>query len=146
MTQFIQKSFQWMRVLPSIARGIDELSVVIHRSYENWNYDAGSNGERWILETLAARDLLDTVFDVGANCGDWAAMALEANPRAAVHCFEVCPLPYEKLSRRFSADERVRLNAAGLSDAEGDVEVNYCPANDEVTSMFAIQPPQTVRK
>ena len=50
------------------------------------NDDPASNGEQWLVNAVLPG--CRTVFDVGANRGDWTASALAANPTVTVHCFE----------------------------------------------------------
>jgi FkbM family methyltransferase len=119
-----------------LGRKIDSICFAYHQSYENFNYDHNSNGERWLLKTLAGRNLLKNAFDVGTNRGDWTALVLESNPQVIVHCFEVCPPTFEKLSARFSKDRRVVLNPTGLSDSQGEIEVEYCPDSDGISSII----------
>ena len=111
---------------------------------DNFNYDHDSNGERWILKTLADAKLLTNAFDVGANQGDWTALVLEVNPSAVVHSFEICPPTFQKLSTRFAEDKRVILNESGLSDSEGEIEMKYS-TDDTLSSMFEVVCSQRVQ-
>ncbi len=60
-----------------------------------------------------------TVFDVGANVGDWAALALEINPALSLHCFEPSPTTFSRLAAR-SFPANVVRNNFGLSSASGE--------------------------
>src|SRR5690242_12112417 len=64
--------------------------------YNGENNDAIElNGElRFIQRNLPQ---CHTVFDVGANVGHWAALALKINPQANIHCFEPSPTTYRQL-------------------------------------------------
>lgn len=90
---------------------------VNHYNGEN-NDDIRSNGElRWLREVLPH---CETVFDIGANVGDWTAMALSINPQLKIHCFE----PSDKAFRRLRAREfggQVVLNRLGLSSEVGEM-------------------------
>ena len=121
---------------PKLCEKVDSVCVEYHQIQENFNYDIVSNGERWLLQTLAAHNLLGTAFDVGANHGDWADLVLEANSSALVHCFEICPPTFEKVSARLSGEKNVVLNCFGLSDAPGEIEVKYCRDGDGGSTMF----------
>ncbi len=130
---------------PKLRRKIDSICVEYHQIHENFNYDYDSNGERWLLQTLAGRNLLKYAFDVGANHGDWTALALKANPAAVVHCFEICPPTFQKLSANLSANKKnVFLNSFGLSDSPGEIKIKYCPGGDGGTTMFDVTVPLTV--
>jgi hypothetical protein len=53
------------------------------------NCDASSNGEEWVLHHLARSLPAPTVFDVGANVGEYTQRLLRAfGPEARVHAFE----------------------------------------------------------
>jgi FkbM family methyltransferase len=55
-----------------------------------------TNGElRFMRERLAS---CHTVFDVGANVGDWARLALSFNPGMRLYCFEPSRFTFEKLT------------------------------------------------
>lgn len=138
-----------LRAFPKLRRKLDAICVEYHQIQENFsNYDPRSNGERWLLQSLARQNRLKTVFDVGANHGDWAALVLEANPAARIHCFEICPPTFQKLSARFAGQAaspgQIFLNPFGLSDAEGEIKIQYCPDEDGQTTIFEVLHPQKV--
>src|SRR5690606_34205235 len=62
-----------------------------------YSYDFDRNGERRLLEVLASVPVR-TVFDVGANVGDWSLAAAQALPLATIHCFELSPRTFKTLS------------------------------------------------
>ena len=58
------------------------------------NDDIHKNGElRFMRQTLGN---CHTVFDVGANVGEWAALALNLNPTVNLHCFEPSQATYQR--------------------------------------------------
>lgn len=78
------------------------------------NDNPATNGEQRLLQRLMPR--CSVVFDVGANRGDWAALALGANPLLQLHCFEPSPTTFAQLlAREFPS--LVRCNNVGLSAA-----------------------------
>ena len=78
------------------------------------NDDFRTNGElRFMKERLVN---CEVVFDVGANIGDWAAIALEVNPSLSLHCFEPSRPTFERLLKR-SFQENARRNHFGLGSA-----------------------------
>jgi FkbM family methyltransferase len=139
---FILKGF------PKLRKKIEYIGAKYYQIQENWDYDIDYNGERWLVQKLASQNRLDNVFDVGANVGDWAAMALEANPEAKIHCFEICTPTFQKLAKRFSADRRksqnIFLNPFGLSDAASELKIKYLSDGDGGGTMFEVTGPQTV--
>lgn len=144
MMQLNRRLLSRMSSIPLFRRKLDSLCVNYREIRENLNYDPTTNGELWLLKALAERSRLSTVFDVGANQGDWASLALELNPNAAVHCFEICPPTYDKLSHRFASDHSVSLNPVGLSDSPGENQVKYCPDADGLSSIFEVVCPTNV--
>jgi len=104
------------------------------RTYNNLNYDMETNGEFHLLDRLSTVGI-ETVFDVGANKGEYTQACLSRFPRATIHAFEAAPPTFEKLVGNVASD-RVRLNPVGLSDAEGTLVLNYNPADDGLSSLI----------
>ena len=127
-----------LRSFPKLREKVDFVCVEFHQIFENFNYDINTNGERWLLQALAGQNQLATAFDVGANHGDWAALVLEANPSAKIHCFEICPPTFKKVSARLAGEKNVILNPFGLSNAPGEVKIKYCAEGDGGTSLFDV--------
>ena len=132
------RSLEWINAVPILGRKLDQFSIAYHRARENCSYDLRRNGEAWLLRRLAAVNTLGQVFDVGANRGDWAALVLEANPAAHLHCFEICPPTYQRLAARFAGNPRVTAHPFGLSDTAGEIVINHCLDTDVLTSMFEV--------
>lgn len=86
------------------------------RSYVNRctgenNTDLYSNGEFFLLKKLLPTS--SVIFDVGANIGDWAELALSINPGLNIHCFEPSKATYEILKIRKIIGS-ISLNNVGL--------------------------------
>jgi FkbM family methyltransferase len=78
------------------------------------NGNIAANGElRWLKQVLPH---CETCFDVGANVGDWAHLALSIKPLIRLHCFEPSPATFRKLLSR-NLPENVICNNFGLSSA-----------------------------
>lgn len=137
-----------------LVRRLDRMCVRFHEAFENLDYDFRSNGENFVLETLARQPDVRTILDVGANVGDWSAMAARSIPGAAIHSFEIVPETRERLRATCAAFPNVHPQPFGLSDAPGEVEVFYAPdmnANatciDGISEMFhKIRPPAVKAK
>lgn len=85
--------------------------------------DARANGEwRAFVDVLGAAPpgRVPVVADVGANRGDFTALALEAAPAARILAFEPSPAAFAELERRFASVPQVRLVPYGLSDRDDD--------------------------
>ncbi len=110
-------------------------ATVYVRSYKNLNYDMTSNGEFLLLSRLARLNIR-TVFDVGANQGAYVNACLSRFPNASIHAFEIAPPTFKKLHANLASSERVLLNAYGLSDTVGTLEINYNPDHDGASSLL----------
>jgi FkbM family methyltransferase len=104
-------------------------------SYRNLNYDQAQNGEVFVLERLSAFPLR-TVFDVGANVGDWTTAAAAAFPAAALHAFEICPPTFQTLEQNTRGLRNVHRVNTGLAEKDGTVEVGYYEGNPALTTVF----------
>jgi FkbM family methyltransferase len=105
---------------------IDRLLVAAHKGYENLNYDLSTNGELSTIKKLAKMGAT-TVFDVGANEGDWTDLAVQAFPQAKIHSFEIVPQTFSHIHSRFGGHANVALNNIGLSDNEGTTSIYFSP-------------------
>ena len=112
---------------------LHQAARVVENAYQNDNSDGASNGEYRVLDALAPLGL-EVIFDVGANMGDWTARALEANPRAHVHAFEIEPSMRSRLAERFAGERRVSVPACGLGDCKGDIEIAVDRVDPCITS------------
>jgi len=100
-------------------------------------YDMDENGEQRLLTTLVRFDP-HVVFDAGANGGEWSVRAEAAFPNAAIHAFEIVPSTYKKLADRVSMLHRVISNPFGLSDQNGEVDVNVDYPGSGHSSIFPL--------
>lgn len=84
------------------------------RHYFGFNYGLDSDdGELWLAAQVLKSKPAPTVFDVGANVGDWTLAVLALNPRAHIHAFEPGRTAFERLAARVTAPE-VKLNRHGV--------------------------------
>jgi FkbM family methyltransferase len=111
--------------------------VSFAQGYQNINYDHRTNGEKFVLESLARVYPEALIFDVGAHHGDWSTMASEAVPRGSIHAFEVIPATFAKLRQACARLPRVTLHPFGLSDHDGQMEFAVATGRDELSSGVA---------
>jgi len=130
--------FTQLQRFPAASRMFDSICLRYHKVHINFNYDHETNGERWVLERLAQENRLRFVLDVGANRGDWTALALTINPQLQAHCFEICPPTFEKLRASLGGNPQVALQPVGLSDAAGEITIQYCPDGDGLSSLIEV--------
>jgi FkbM family methyltransferase len=96
------------------------------------------DGEKWLLECTRPFGFT-TIFDVGANVGDWARIALQSHPGAIVHCFEIVENTFNQLRDNLAPyGDRVRLNSLGLLDYEGMVNIHISNSH-LVSSIYQIE-------
>ncbi len=79
--------------------------------YRDYGYDFHTNGEERVIRALS-KFPISTVFDVGANVGDWSNLAFQAFGRPEIHAFE--------LSDSTRAMLRAKLDALGRDAAAKD--------------------------
>lgn len=117
------------------AKTLARSAAFVLKAIHNHNYDAETNGEYWVLQQLSTFPLR-TIWDAGANIGDWTRGAKQYFPAATVYAFEIHPETFKELSRRTSDLKGVIGVNLGLSDSEGTVEL-HCYGNESVlSSMF----------
>jgi len=112
-----------------------------------WNqkhWDMGKNGEGFLLSALAAQRNMSprertTVFDIGANTGEYAKAVRSFMPDCTIHCFEVVPKTREALANKLAGIPDIVISACGLSNEDGYLNIGYNSENDtrarEVTSL-----------
>lgn len=94
------------------------------RLYLNWqngfSYDFHKNGEEQLIRQLAKLNV-STVFDVGANFGQWSQVARKHFPGARIHAFEMSESTFTSRGglQSFAEDSAFVLNNFGLSERAG---------------------------
>lgn len=121
-----------MWVLQFIARGCRRFLDY----FENLDYDPWENGERFVLEAIAAGHDFQCIFDVGACTGSWALMANTVIPEAKIHCFEVSKSNLKRLRETTKSIKNIVVNDFGLSDRMAEVELRYFPEDPGLTTMI----------
>ena len=97
------------------------------------NGDILTNGEFRLMQTVLPQ--CATVFDVGANVGDWTALALNINPRLQIHCFEPSAATFQRLQARGGAI----CNNFGLSSAPGEMTLWVFADGAGINSLYKRQ-------
>jgi FkbM family methyltransferase len=134
----------WLRCRPLIARhrrhplfkGIARLSYWWLKAYENCSGAFASNGEEMVLRSLAGAPLA-TVFDVGANFGDWSLLAHRLLPAARIYAFELSPPTFEQLRQNTRDCGAIQAVNLGLSDRDGETTFYHYPDKPGETSLIA---------
>jgi FkbM family methyltransferase len=113
------------------------LYKVCKRYVDNYNGENNdhleSNGELRLLRELLPE--CNTVFDVGANAGEWAAFALQVNPQLNLHCFEPSQATYERLVAR-GFPQNVVCNNFGLSSSSAQAKLLLFDDGAGINSLY----------
>jgi FkbM family methyltransferase len=112
--------------LGRVSDSIYRRAVQFARFHDNFDYDTSRNGERALLHALQPFRPR-TVFDVGANLGEWALAAAQILPSASVHAFEIVPETARRLADATRGHARIQVNAIGLADEPGRVVADTYP-------------------
>ena len=115
------------------ARGQKRLEKKIRRLQRYQGVGSGGNvensGEAKIIRMLNKdKSTSLCIFDVGANKGDFAKMALpilQSKDRFAIHCFEPSKYTYNLLQHNLAGCTQVILNNIGLGKEQGEFNL-YC--------------------
>ena len=91
------------------------------------------NGEGRVLTTLLPT--CQVVFDVGANVGDWAKLALGINPASSIHAFEPSKDTFDALRARHFG-ENVTLNQLGLSSTNRTAVLHQFGSQATANSLY----------
>lgn len=102
-------------------------------------YNGESNGN---IETNGELHLMRqelpkcrTVFDVGANIGDWAKLSLQISPNLNLHCFEPSSVTFQHLlSNQFPSN--VICNNFGLSSMRGEACLHMFSEGSALNSLY----------
>lgn len=101
--------------------------------YGNVSYDLRTNGEAFVLETLATFHPR-VLFDGGANVGDWSIAAKACCPGAEVHAFEIAQPTFETLLANTRHLPDVHCQNVGLSDVAGPIRIRHYSALPALTT------------
>lgn len=108
-----------------------------HQGFENQDYDMATNGERFVMESLAKIYPNALIFDVGAHHGEWATLAATAVPQGTIHSFEVIPSTYQKLQQACAGLRNVTTHQLGLGETDGLLAFSVATGRDELSSGLA---------
>ena len=103
--------------------------------YEGFSYSFKKNGEEYLLDKLISSDI-KTVFDVGANIGNWTEIAHKKFSNSTIHAFEISEKTFKVLKRRYQDNSQIVLNNFGLSDKSGEFEYKDYGKNSGVNSLI----------
>ncbi|MDD2714780.1 MAG: FkbM family methyltransferase [Candidatus Wallbacteria bacterium] len=130
------------RIARSFFNLLPQRSCLLYRASKKYldrynndnNDDMQSNGELAFLKQELSVDT-GIVFDVGANVGDWAKLALEINSKISLHCFEPSSATFDILKNN-SFPPNVFLNNVGLGDTSGELELQIAGEGSGANSIY----------
>jgi FkbM family methyltransferase len=100
------------------------------------NDDMETNGELRLMRQVLPQ--CRVVFDIGANVGHWALLALKVNPRINLHCFEPSRATYQRLlANHFPPN--VACNNFGLSSIAGEAKLLIFEEGSGINSVYRRQ-------
>jgi len=102
---------------------ITQMARKIVRAYDNdSNGDIKTNGELLLLKLIVSLRNKGTLFDVGANRGDWSAEALGLNFKGRLFAVDPLPTNINNLKKRFKTADSFTPIEYALSDSIKEAE------------------------
>jgi FkbM family methyltransferase len=109
-----------------------------HRCLNNVNFDINQNGELRVL-TLLENLKPKTVFDIGANIGEWSLTFSKIYPSCIIHAFEIVPSTYSQLVRNSKKIPNIILNNIGLSDKNEVISIKLSEGDTSTATACKIE-------
>jgi FkbM family methyltransferase len=131
--QFIRSRRHW-----PVLRGVAAAAEKYLRAYYNEDfYDFALNGEAFVLAQFDSwlGGAPTTIWDVGANRGNWADEAHNALPKARVVSFEMVPEIFQQLATHIRGQSWITAECLGLSDREGRETAYWSLAHDSTSAV-----------
>jgi FkbM family methyltransferase len=120
-----------------LSRWLMEHATLYMDLYRDFSYDPEVNGESLLLKSLATHRIR-TVFDVGANVGDWAIQAASRFPEAQIHCFELSESTRSTLRDRCMG-QNFHVADVALGAQTGAIEYKDYGSGSLVNTMVATE-------
>jgi len=123
-----------LSIIPSQNKRIFGLCKQYADRYNGENNDQmETNGELHFMQQSLPQ--CHTVFDVGANVGHWATLALAINSQVNIHCFEPSPVTYQQLTSN-CFPQNVTCNNFGLSSVPSEADLFVFEAGAGINSLY----------
>jgi FkbM family methyltransferase len=110
-----------------LADAINRMALSLHKGFENLDYDYEKNGEFDVLRKISNTLVVETIFDVGANIGNWTINAAKIFPNARIYSFEIVESTYKSLKNNCIDYHNVNVFNFGLSHKKDKIDVYYSP-------------------
>jgi FkbM family methyltransferase len=121
-----------------MADRIGAVGLALYRAANNASYDFTHNGEARALGLVLRHFPRNTVFDVGANVGNWTREAVSfARPEDRVLAFEPSSATFAQLTAATAELSQVRCFNLGLSNRDGPQEMMVSAVRSQKSSVEA---------
>jgi len=107
--------------------------IVSYHNNDN-NADMKTNGEVSFLNKNVKK--FNTIFDVGANIGDWLMFANKLNCNAKIYAFEPFRKSFNILNNKKFLNNNVHCNLLALSNEVGKVNLFYNTNESSLNSLY----------
>ena len=124
-----------------IAKGARICDTYLRYYYNQKFWNMERNGELLVLRTLASQ--LNgsphnmTIFDIGANKGEYVKTIHSVIHNSVIHCFEIVPDTRKILKGNLSQIKDIIIADCGLSDKEGLLEIGFNKKGDSEASIIS---------
>lgn len=117
-----------------ITKGAKICDTYLRYYYNQKFWDMERNGELLVLRTLASKPNDShhkiTIFDIGANKGEYVKTIRSVIHNCIIHCFEIVPDTRQTLVSNLAETENLIVSDYGLSDKSGFLEIGFNKEND----------------
>jgi FkbM family methyltransferase len=110
-----------------------QAKLVVDRYNAENNDDFNKNGESLFLKYILKG--ATTIFDVGANIGEYSNIIRDICPTGCLHCFEPSPRTFLILKSNLN-NENVKLNNAGVGSSEGSMDLFTFGDGSKINSLY----------
>jgi FkbM family methyltransferase len=145
MSFTLERNIQMFKSMPFIKKKIRAFAwKTFHKIEKNNLGDFAENGEQCFIDNLFKKfkqtDTEKTIFDIGANIGQYSGMlsgvAKSRAVRINIHVFEPTRKCFEELTAKFSRADNVTLNNTGISNINGEADIYYDKEESEGASLY----------
>lgn len=106
------------------------------RLYENRNHDLYSNGELWLIKSIAKLKP-NTILDVGGNVGEYAELLAKYCPTATIYTFEPVKDTFVSLVKRIEKYTKVHPWNFGLFREDTEIDINLF-SEHQLSSLYYV--------
>jgi FkbM family methyltransferase len=105
--------------------------------YNEAFFEFKDNGESFVARIFGQwiGNKPTTIWDVGANTGQWALEVKSIIPTAKIHCFEIIPTILSQLKSNVSIHKHILVHDFGLSDTQNTLIAHWNPEYDQTSSI-----------